>query len=42
MNCFGCTNAKCVIREFDEHPSFIFTDPASMFNEIRSVPNWGD
>jgi len=42
MQCFGCTNVKCVIRTVDEHPQLLITDPGAVISGIQSVPYWWD
>lgn len=38
MQCFGCTNLKCVIKAVDENPALLFTHPFEIIKEAKQVP----
>lgn len=38
-NCFGCTNVKCVIREIDENPKLLLSEPDKVFTWFAEVPS---
>ena len=34
LNCFGCTNVKCVLREVDQRPVMAVTHPLDVLKEF--------
>jgi len=42
LQCFGCTNLKCVIKTVDQNPGLLITHSSELIKEAQQVPNWWD